>query len=153
MRRRPLPQRLTGLKRTRAWPLVGWAILTGRTTADLDLLLVKDFGSLGAVTETLFGDDVADANAVADRLGWSASWARSIVREALVLTVAATGRPMRQLTHHDLEQLRGRMEVCPLITEAARKRHKAQLFGLAQLLFETGVFETPPKRHYEPPRV
>ena len=35
-----------------------------------------------------------------------------------------------------------------LFDEDARKRHKAQLFGLAQLLFEAGVIDSPPRRHY-----
>jgi site-specific recombinase XerD len=145
---RPVQARLADLRRTRAWSLLGWAMLTGHARADLDLLLVKDFGTLGSAAEVLFDDDFTEAHAAAARLQWSAVWARSIVREALVLTLAATGRPMRRLTHEDLEQLRDRIEVSPLITEAARKRHKAQLFGLAQLLFEVGVLDTPPQRHY-----
>jgi integrase len=145
---RPVQSRMSDLRRSSAWPLVGWAILTGRVSADLDLLLVKDFGTLGTTAELLFDADFADAHAAAGRLGWSPTWARSIVREALVLTIAATGRTMRQLTGQDLEQLRCRIDASPLITEASLKRHKAQLFGLAQLMFEAGVFESPPRRHY-----
>jgi integrase len=146
--RRPVQSRLSDLRRTSAWPLVGWAVLTGRVATDLDLLLVKDFGTLGTTAELLFDEDFTDAHAAAQRLGWSPTWARSIVREALVLTIAATGRTMRQLTDHDLEELRDRIDASPLITEDARKRHKAQLFGLAQLLFEAGVIDSPPRRHY-----
>ncbi len=145
---RPVQQRLTDLRRTGVWSLVGWALLTGRVAADLDLLLLKEFGSLGRVAETLFPDDFANAHSVAARLGWSPTWARSIVREELVLTIAATGRSMRRLTHGDLEQLRDQIDASPLITALARKRHKAQLFGLAQLLFEAGVLDAPPQRHY-----
>jgi len=145
---RPVQLRLSDLRRTGAWPLIGWAILSGRTEADLELLLVKDFGTLGATAELLFAGDFADAHAAAGRLEWSPTWARSIVRAALVLTIAATGRTMRQLTDQDLEQLRHRIDASPLITEAARKRRKAQLFGLAQLLFEAGVIDSPPRRHY-----
>jgi site-specific recombinase XerD len=145
---RPVQSRMSDLRRSSAWPLVGWAILSGRVAADLDLLLVKDFGTLGTTAELLFDADFADAHTAAGRLGWSPTWARSIVREALVLTIAATGRTMRQLTAHDLEQLRDRMDASPLITDAARKRHKAQLFGLAQLLFEADVIDSPPRRHY-----
>ena len=149
--RRPVTVRLDELRRSGAWPLVGWAILTGRVAADLDLLLVKDFGTLGTAAERLFPTDFADAHAAAGRLGWSPTWARSIVREALLLAIAATGRPMRQLTVEDLEQLRDRIGTSPLITDCARKRHKAQLFGLAQLLFETGTVDAPPRRHYPQP--
>src|SRR5690554_5227308 len=52
-----LPQRLAELRRTGAWPLVGWAILTGHVRADVELLLVKDFGGLGTMAETLMADD------------------------------------------------------------------------------------------------
>lgn len=145
---RPVQSRVSDLRRSSAWPMVGWAILTGRVMADLDLLLIKDFGTLGTTAELLFDADFADAHAAAGRLGWSPTWARSIVREALVLTIAATGRTMRQLTDQDLEQLRCRIDASPLITEASRQRHKAQLFGLAQLLFEADVIDSPPRRHY-----
>lgn len=148
--RRPVPARVTDLRRTGAWPLVGWAILTGHITADLELLLVKDFGTLGEAAERLMPVDFADAHAAADRLGWSPTWARSIVREALVLTIAATGRTLRQLTADDLDALGEQIAVCPLITDAARKRHRAQLFGLAQLLFECRVLDAPPIRRYPP---
>lgn len=149
-RGRLVPARVTDLRRTGAWPLVGWAILTGHITADLELLLVKDFGTLGEAAERLMPVDFADAHAAADRLGWSATWARSIVREALVLTIAATGRTLRQLTADDLDALGEQIAACPLITEAARKRHRAQLFGLAQLLFECRVIDAPPVRRYPP---
>ena len=148
---RPVPARLTDLRRTAAWPLVSWAILTGRLYADLDLLLAKDFGTLGAAAERLFPDDFAAACDAAGRLGWSANWSRSVRREALVLAIAATGRSMRQLRDADLEDLRDHVDACALLTAAARKRHKAQLFGLAQLLFECRVLDGPPRRHYPRP--
>ena len=148
--RRPVPARVTDLRRTQAWPLIGWAILSGHVTADLELLLVKDFGTLGTTAKQLMPGDFADANAAADRLGWSPTWARSIVREALVLTIAATGRTLRQLTADDLDGLNEAIAACPLITDHARKRHRAQLFGLAQLLFECRVIDAPPVRHYPP---
>ena len=147
---RPLPARLADLRRIPAWPLMGWAILTGRVPADLDLLLVKDFGMLATTAERLFPTAFADALAAAARLEWSPTWTRSIVREALVLTMATTGQTLRELTHADLDELRVSVDASPLITEAARKRHKAQLFGLAQLLFECGVVDSPPVRRYPP---
>lgn len=58
---RPVPARLADLRRTAAWPLVGWAVLTGRLHADLGLLLVKDFGTLGAAAAQLFPGDFAAA--------------------------------------------------------------------------------------------
>jgi integrase len=148
--RRPVQARLTDLRRIKAWPLVGWAVLSGHVTTDLELLLVKDFGTLGTAAEQLFPGDFADAHAAAARLGWSPTWARSIVREALVLTIAATGRTLRQLTADDLDDLGRAIAACPLIIDAARKRHRAQLFGLAQLLFECRVIDAPPARRYPP---
>ena len=124
--RRPVQARLTDLRRIKAWPLVGWAVLSGHVTTDLELLLVKDFGTLGTAAEQLFPGDFADAHAAAARLGWSPTWARSIVREALVLTIAATGRTLRQLTADDLDDLGRAIAACPLITDAARKRHRAR---------------------------
>lgn len=42
--RRPVPARVTDLRRTQAWPLIGWAILSGRVTADLELCWSKTSG-------------------------------------------------------------------------------------------------------------
>jgi site-specific recombinase XerD len=145
---RPVSARLAELRRIPAWSLVGWAMLTGRVQADLDLLLLKDFGTLGATAEALFADDFALARQGAQRLCWQPDWTRSVLREGFVLTLAATGRSMRQLRQEDLDELRAAIDASPLLTPFARRRRKGQLFGLAQLLFECGVLAAPPRRPY-----
>ena len=140
---RPVAARLAELSRVPAWPLLGWAILDGRVQADLELLLLKDFGTPGATAERLFADDFTLARQGAQRLRWQPDWTRSVLREGLVLTLAATGLSMRQLRQEDLDELRGAIDASPLLTPFGRRR-KGQLFGLAQLLFECRLLEAPP---------
>jgi hypothetical protein len=61
----------------KAWPLLTFAILTGRLTVDLDLLLVKDLGGFGHAAEHLNPDDYTAARQIAARLGWSPRWTAS----------------------------------------------------------------------------
>src|SRR5829696_8341935 len=78
---RPLPSRLTDLDRVKAWPLLTFAILTGRLRVDLDLLLVKDLGGFGHAAERLNPDDYTAAWQIAARLGWSPRWTLDVVHE------------------------------------------------------------------------
>ena len=57
--------RLSDLRRIKAWPLLSFAILTGRLAVDLDLLLAKDLGGFGHTTEALFAEDYAIARGIA----------------------------------------------------------------------------------------
>ena len=41
---RPTMSRLADLRRTKAWPLLSWAALSGLVRLDLDLLAAKDLG-------------------------------------------------------------------------------------------------------------
>jgi hypothetical protein len=79
----PTQARLTDLRRVKAWPLLTFAVLTGRLPVDLDLLLAKDLGGFGHTAETLFPDDYAPARQVAARLGWSPRWTLDVLHECL----------------------------------------------------------------------
>jgi hypothetical protein len=48
---RPLQARLTDLRRTKAWPLVSWALLYGHAQADIDLLIAHRLGGLHKAAE------------------------------------------------------------------------------------------------------
>jgi hypothetical protein len=71
---RPLDGRLAELGRTRAWPLLCWAILAGRVQVDVDLLMAKELGHLARTAETIHDRDFRRLRATAVRLGWAPRW-------------------------------------------------------------------------------
>lgn len=143
---RPLPARLTDLDRVKAWPLLTFAILTGRLRVDLDLLLVKDLGGFGHAAEHLNPDDYTAARQIAVRLGWSPRWTLDVLHECLPLLLAATGASMRTLTGEDLDRFEADLQTSAVVSASSRKAYRARLFGLRQLLFEARVIDTPPTR-------
>ena len=76
----------------KAWPLLIYAIRTGRLGVDLDLLLVKDldgFGPCGGVAETPSTSPTPVQ--IAARLGWSRRWIYDVLHECLPLLLAWHG--------------------------------------------------------------
>ncbi len=143
---RPLDQRLVGLRRHRAWPLVGWAIADGRVRVDLDLLMAKDLGSLSRVTEHIHDGDYRRLRTTAARLGWTPLWTDTVLRGCLTLIVAWTARPPTSLSVDDLERFRRAVADSPVVTASSRKAYLARLHSLQQLLFEARVVDEPPVR-------
>ena len=143
---RALPARLTDLARSPlAWPLVGFAILTGRVRADFDLLAAKHAGRAfaGAVV-AIYPDDVAALRAAAARLDWAQRWTATVLGHSLPLVVAATGRPPLVLTAADINVVRDQVRTSPHYTYAVRRARLSHLHSLARLLYEARVIDTPP---------
>ena len=65
----PIQQRLTTLQRTQAWPLVAFAIGTGRMRLDIDMMAAKNLIGLGAIIESEHQQDFARATEAGLRLG------------------------------------------------------------------------------------
>ena len=143
---RSLPVRLRDLDRVKAWPLVTFAVLTGRLRVDLDLLLVKDLGGFGQAAEWLNGEDFAAGREIAARLGWSRRWTLDVLHECLPLLLARTGRSMRALSCDALDRFDDELQASVVVTASSRKAYRARLFGLRQLLFEARVVDAPPTR-------
>jgi integrase len=142
----PLPARLRDLARAKAWPLLTYAILTGRLVVDLDLLLVKDLGGFGHAAERLHVDDYRAGREIAARLGWSRRWTDDVLHECLPLLLAWTGRSMRTLTGDDLDRFEAALQTSMVVSVSSRRAYRARLFGLRQLLFEVRVIDNPPTR-------
>ena len=70
---RPLAARLADLARVKsAWPLVGFAALTGRARVDFDLLAARHVGrSFADAAAALFAEDLTTLCAAAARWGWA----------------------------------------------------------------------------------
>ena len=105
---RPLPVRLTDLERAPlAWPLVGFAMLSGRLPGDLDLLAAKHAGrGFAPAVAALYPRDVAVLREAAIRLDWAERWTATVLGHSLPLLVAATGRAPSSLSQGDIDAVR-----------------------------------------------
>ncbi|MFN2555892.1 MAG: tyrosine-type recombinase/integrase [Nitriliruptorales bacterium] len=147
----PLQGRLAELRRRPlSWPLVGFALLTGRCRADADFLFAKNFGhTMARWTAALFPQEWQRLTDGAERLGMSPDAAGKLLREDLPLAVAFAGRPPAQLTVADLEALAEAIEATQVLTYSVRRRRRAHLFALRRLLFEGRFIDQPPVHRRE----
>lgn len=146
---RPLAARLVDLARwDMAWPLIGFAILTGRCKADADLLFAKNFGhTMARWTAGLFPTDIVRLTAAASRVGESELSTTELLRRALPMAVAFTGRPPSQLTVADLDDLNSAVAASQQLTPSMRRTWSKYVFALRRTLFEAGVIDSPALRH------
>jgi integrase len=143
---RPTRARLTGLRRIKAWPLVSWAALSGRVSADLDLLAAKDLGGMSAAVRHLWPEDFEHLWETARRLGWSCYWARSVIDQFVPAVIAWSHTPIRELGAGTLDGFGAALEEVTSASATTLKQWRGRLFGLRQLLFECGQLPAPPKR-------
>jgi integrase len=145
----PLDARLVELgRRPLAWPLVAFAIVSGRCRADPEFVFTKNFGhSVARWIAILFPADVDRLNRAADRLG--AANPEVAVREALTLAVAFTGRPPSALSVEDLDALAQAIDTTPRLTGPMRRGRRGKLFRLRRLLFEAGMVDLPAQHRRE----
>ena len=142
----PLPERLVDLERTRAWPLIAFAVVAGHVQVDVDLLMAKDLGSFGVAAEAILADDLATARAAAGRLRWAPAWTDTVIRGCLVLIVAWRAKAMAELTVADLDGFAVAVANSPVASRSTRRSYLARLHACQQLLYECRVIDVPPKR-------
>jgi site-specific recombinase XerD len=145
---RPVEARLTELaRRPDAWPVIAFAMLSGRCRADLDFLITKRFGhSAGRTVAVLYPTDVARLHDAARRLGRSDATFKELLGRTIPLVIAAFGVPVSEV---DAEQLDGLLEFVAKtqrLSEPMRRSTRGRLFSLRQLLFEAGMVDSPPPR-------
>ncbi len=106
--RRPLPLRLTDLARCPlAWPLISFAVLTGRVRVDFDLLAAKHAGrSFAPAVAAIYPRQVSILREAAARLDWANKWTAAVLGHSLPLLVATTGCSPNALTQADIEAVR-----------------------------------------------
>jgi integrase len=137
LRRRPL-----------AWPLVGFAILSGWVQADAEFLFAKNFGhSMARSTARLFPEDLQRLRSIGERVG--VAELAKLLREDLSLAVAFSGHPPASLTLEDLHALGEAVATTLRLSESMRRRRRSRLFGLRRLLFEAGLVELPAQHRRE----
>lgn len=145
----PVEDRLVELRRRPlAWPLVGFAILSGRVRADAEFLFAKNFGhSMARWTAGLFSDDVRRLSDAGRRAAVPAP--EDLLRQALPLAVAFSGHPPAGLTIEDLDALAEAAAATTRLTEAMRRTWRSHVFALRRLLFEAGMVDLPAQRRRE----
>lgn len=139
----PLPDRLVDLRRTKAWPFISWAVLTGRVRADIELLVGRHLGGMHRCAEALQPGGFALARDAAARLGWKPRWIANVIAESLTLAVAFTGRAPTQLTSDHIDTVATAVEASRTATPACRLRHRKGLQRLRKLLYEAHVIDQP----------
>jgi hypothetical protein len=144
--RRPLPIRLADLQRCPlAWPLLSFAVLTGRTRADFDLLAAKHAGrSFAPAAAAIYPQEWAELHAAADRLGWAEPWTTAVLGNGLPLVIAVTGGSPSLLSQADIDGVRDAVRTSPYHTPAVRHSRLSHLHSLARLLYEAGILPAPP---------
>ncbi len=99
---RPTQHRVLELRRTGAWPLLVFAIGTGRVRLDLELAATKQLQGLGVIVEAQHAGDFDAARAVGQQLGWTTGWVETVLHECLAVVLAITGGTIAALNTEDL---------------------------------------------------
>jgi integrase len=145
---RPVEARLTELaRRPDTWPVIAFAMLSGRCRADLDFLIAKRFGhSAGRTVAVLYPTDVARLHEAARRLGRSDAAFKELLGRTIPLVIAAFGVPVSEVDAEQLDDLLEFVAKTQRLSEPMRRSTRGRLFGLRQLLFEAGMLDSPPPR-------
>lgn len=143
---RPLPVRLSDFARSPlAWPLVGFAMLTGRLPGDFELLAAKHAGrSFAAAVTVIYPQDVAVLRAAATRLEWAEPWTQAVLGHSLPLVIASIGVAPSDVTEADIDRVRDAVRSSPYYTPAVRHGRLSHLHSLARLLYEARMIDSPP---------
>jgi integrase len=142
----PATERITELKRTGAWPLLCYAIGTGRLRLDLELAGAKQLTGLARIVEDRDPPAFAAARAAGLALGWKPSWVETVLGECLAVLLAWHGGRVADLSSQIVDAFDADLAACMTIPPSSRRAYRNRLAGIRQLLFETRVIDTPPRR-------
>ncbi len=142
----PAAERITELKHTGAWPLVCYAIGTGQLRLDLELAGAKQLTGLARVVEDRDPQAFAAARAAGLGLGWKRSWVETVLGECLAVLLAWHGGQVAGLSSQVIDAFDAELAACMTIPPSSRRAYRNRIAGIRQLLFETRVTDTPPRR-------
>ena len=143
---RPAAARVVDLKRTRAWPLVVFAITGGHVRLDVELAGVKNLTGLGAAIRSTDPDGFARAQAAGLQLGWGQAWVDTVLDECLAVVLACTGRRLDQLDDQTIDAFDAELAATMVIPASSRRAYRARLASLRRILFELRISDRPPRR-------
>ena len=142
----PTAGRITELKRTGAWPLLCYAIGTGQLRLDLELAGAKQLTGLARIVEDRDLQAFAAARAAGLALGWKPSWVETVLGECLAVLLAWHGGQVAGLSSQVVDAFDAELAACMTIPRSSRRAYRNRIAGIRQLLFETRVIDTPPRR-------
>jgi integrase len=138
-------QRADELCSSRAWPLVCYAIGTDRIRLDVELAAIKQLTGLGHAVEARDTAGFAMVREAGHRLGWTSSWVETVLGECLAVVLAWHGGLVGGLTEQAIEEFDAALSASS-IPPSSRRAYRCRLASLRQLLFETRVVDTAPRR-------
>jgi integrase len=142
----PAASRAAELRRTGAWPLVCFAIGTGRVRLDLDLAGIKHLTGLGRAVEDRDPAGFAMARAAGLRLGWTPAWVETVLGDCLAVLLACHGGPVAGLAAETLSAFEAALSSSMTMPRSSVRAYRCRLASLRQILFETRVTDAPPRR-------
>lgn len=143
---RPTGHRVLELRRTGAWPLLVFAIGTGRLRLDVGLATGKHLQGLGAILEDQHRTDFAIARDAGLALGWTSGWVETVLHECLAVVLAWHGRPLSTLDAEVLQRFQHELQDTPTVPPSSLRAYRARLSSLRQLLFQLRVLDDPARR-------
>ena len=142
----PLAQRLAELRRTKAWPLVVFAIGTGRLRLDVELMTAKNLTGLGSIVAGEHPGLFAAATQAGLRLGWTPGWVQTVVQECLAVLIAWHGGDLADLDEGVLEQFTTVLSTSRALPATSLRAYRTRLASLRQILFELQILHAVPQR-------
>ncbi len=142
----PAASRAAELSRTGAWPLVCFAIGTGRLRLDLDLAGIKHLTGLGRAVEDRDPAGFAMTRAAGLRLGWTPAWVETVLGECLAVLLAWHGGPAAGLTAEAVDAFEAALVSSMTMPRSSVRAYRCRLASLRQILFETRVTDAPARR-------
>lgn len=143
---RPIEHRLATLQRTQAWPLVVFAIGTGRLRLDIDMMAAKNLTGLGSIVGAEHPQNFARATDAGLRLGWTPGWVQTVLQEGLAVLIAWHGSDLAGLDETVLEEFATSLGTAPGPPPSSLRAYRTRLASLRQILFELQVIDTVPQR-------
>ena len=141
----PAIERVAELRSTRAWPLLCYAIGTGRIRLDVELAAIKQLTGLAAAVEARDPAGFATLRNAGNRLGWKSSWVETVLGECLAVLLAYHGGLVADLTAQVIGEFDTALSASS-IPSSSRRAYRARLASLRQLLYQTRVLDTAPRR-------
>ena len=113
--------RIGELKRTGAWPLVCYAIGTGRLRLDLELAGARNLAGLARAVEAWDREAVAAARAAGLRLGWKTSWTETVPGGCPAVLLAWHVGQIADLTSGIVDAFDTELAACMMIPPSSRR--------------------------------
>ncbi len=141
----PAVERAAELRSSGAWSLLCYAVGTGRLRLDVELAAVKHLTGLAAAVEARDPTGFAAMRDAGNRLGWTSSWIETVLGECLAVVLAWHGGLVADLTAQPIAEFDTALSASS-IPPSSRRAYRARLASLRQLLYETRVVDTAPRR-------